>query len=376
MTGTKRVMLALCGALVACACGVGMGSASGQDLQNKLNATQQKLSHVREHAGVLTTRISHESAQIDRLTTEVAELRNKEATVAAQLAQKQAELDQAQARLDYLKKRLREAIVILEQRLVAIYEANEPDLITVLLQADGFDELLARTSYERTLQDQDNDIVSRVRALRNEMQATVDQVRAARDAIAERKQELEATRAKLQSRTSQLAVARQKQHATLEQVRKRQDDLEGDLSDISEKIAEQLAQSSGVLPAGPIQPGGHGLIWPVTGPVVSGFGPRWGSFHEGIDIAVPTGTQIRASASGTVEIAGSVGGYGNYTCIDHGGGLSTCYAHQQQILVSVGQQVAQAQIIGISDCTGHCLGPHVHFEVRVNGQAVDPLGYL
>ena len=376
MIGSKRVMVALCGALAVCAFALAIGSASGQDLQKKLDATQAKLSHVRAHAGVLTGRISHESAQIDRLTTEVADLRNKEAAVAAQLAQKQAELEQAQARLDYLKQRLREAIRILEERLVAIYETNEPDLITVLLQADGFDDLLARTAYERTLQNRDNDIVSRVRGLRDEMQVTVKQVRAARDAIAARKQELAATRAKLKTRTAELAAARRKQHATLEAVRKRQDDLEGDLTAISQKIAEQLAQQASVLPAGPIRPGGHGLIWPVSGPVVSGFGMRWGRMHEGIDIAVPTGTQIRAAASGTVSIAGPEGGYGNYTCVDHGGGLSTCYAHQERILVSSGQHVAQAQIIGISDCTGHCLGPHVHFEVRVGGQAVDPLGYL
>jgi murein DD-endopeptidase MepM/ murein hydrolase activator NlpD len=376
MTRSKRLMLALCGALIACACAIAVGSASGQSLQQKLNATQNKLSHARAHAGVLTNRISHESAQLDRLTAEVADLRNKEAAVAAELAQKQAELDQAKARLAYLKQRLREAIQILEERLVAIYESNEPDLITVLLQSHGFDDLLARTQYMRTLQNQDNDIVARVRGLRNEMQVTVNTVRAARDQIAARKQELEATRLTLQKRTEQLATARRKQHATLMQVRKQQDDLEGDLSEISQKIAEQLAQQAGVLPAGPIRPGGHGLIWPVNGPVVSGFGPRWGSFHEGIDIAVPTGTPIRAADSGSVSITGSVGGYGNYTCVDHGGGLSTCYAHQERILVSSGQQVAQVQVIGITDCTGHCLGPHLHFEVRVNGQAVDPLGYL
>ena len=376
MTGSKRFRLALSGALVACACGLAIGTASGQDLQQKLNATQAKLSHVRGHAGVLTTRISHESAQIDRLTTEVAELRNKEAAVAAQLAQKQAELDQAQARLAYLKQRLREAIQLLEERLVAIYETNEPDLITVLLQADGFDDLLARTAYERTLQNQDNDIVFRVRGLRNEMQVTVNQVRATRDAIAARKHELEVTRMNLRARTAELATARRKQHATLEAVRKRQDDLEGDLTEISQKIAEQLAQGAGALPAGPVRPGGHGLIWPVNGPVVSGFGMRWGRMHEGIDIAVPSGTQIRAAASGTVEIAGYEGGYGNYTCVDHGGGLSTCYAHQNSIGVSVGQTVAQAQIIGTVGSTGHSTGPHLHFEVRVNGQAVDPLGYL
>jgi murein DD-endopeptidase MepM/ murein hydrolase activator NlpD len=376
MTRSKLLTVALCGALLACACVIAGGSASGKDLQERLNSTQSKLSHVKAHAGVLTTRISHESAQLRQLTSEVADLRNREAVVAAQLAQKQAELEQAQARLDYLKQRLREAVQILGQRLIAIYESNEPDLITVLLQSHGFDDMLARTQYMQTLQDQDNDIVARVRALRNEMRVTVNTVRSARDQIAAHKQELAATREKLKQRTTELATARRKQHATLSQVRKQQDDLEGDLSDISQKIAEQLAANTGSLPAGPIRGGSGMFIWPVNGPVVSGFGMRWGRMHEGIDIAVPTGTPVRAAAAGSVSIAGEVSGYGNYTCIDHGGGLSTCYAHQERILVSVGQQVAQAQVIGISDCTGHCLGPHVHFEVRVNGQAVDPLGYL
>jgi murein DD-endopeptidase MepM/ murein hydrolase activator NlpD len=371
-------MPALGGALVVCA--LAFGTASGQDLQKKLNTTQAKLSHARAHAGVLTSRISHESDQIDQLTGQVADLRNKEAAVAAELAQKQAELDQAQARLAYLKQRLRDAIRILEQRLVAIYETNEPDLITVLLQSTGFDDLLARNAYERTLQNQDNDIVSRVRGLRNEMQVTVNQVRAARDAIAARKHELDVTRTQLKARMSELATARQKQHATLVDVRKQQDDLEGDLNSISQKIAEQLAADAGALPAGAIRAGAHGLIWPVNGPITSPFGPRningHYEFHPGVDIGVPTGTPIRAAASGTVSIAAPEGGYGNYTCIDHGGGLSTCYGHQERFLVSAGRQVAQGQIIGLSDCTGYCFGPHVHFEVRINGQPVDPLGYL
>jgi murein DD-endopeptidase MepM/ murein hydrolase activator NlpD len=380
MTGSKRLMLALCGAVAVCALALMGGNASGQDLQQKLNSTQKRLSHARAHAGVLTGRISHESAQLQRLTSQVAALRNREAAVAAELSQKQAELDQAQARLDYLKQRLRLAVKILEQRLVAIYESNQPDLITVLLQAHGFDDLLARTQYLETLQHQDDDIVARVRGLRNEMQVTVNTVRAARDEIATRKAELEATRAKLQKRTTELATARKKQHATLTKVRKQQDDLEGDLTDISQKIAEQLGAGSGALPAGPIRAGGHGLIWPVNGPITSPYGPRningHYEFHPGVDIAVPTGTPIRAAAAGTVTIASPEGGYGNYTCIDHGGGLSTCYGHQERFLVSAGQQVAQGQIIGLSDCTGYCFGPHVHFEVRINGQTTDPLGYL
>jgi len=126
MTGSKRLMLALCGAAAVCAFALMGGNASGQDLQQKLNSTQKRLSHARAHAGVLTGRISHESAQLQRLTSQVAALRNREAAVAAELSQKQAELDQAQARLDYLKQRLRLAVKILEQRLVAIYESNQP----------------------------------------------------------------------------------------------------------------------------------------------------------------------------------------------------------------------------------------------------------
>jgi murein DD-endopeptidase MepM/ murein hydrolase activator NlpD len=125
------------------------------------------------------------------------------------------------------------------------------------------------------------------------------------------------------------------------------------------------------------------LIWPVNGPVVSPFGPRTinGSYenHPGIDIAVPSGTPIRAAAAGTVlftQSEATSGGYGNYTCIDHGGGLSTCYAHQSSFAVSQGQHVSQGQVIGYSDCTGYCFGPHLHFEVRINGAVQDPLNYL
>jgi len=95
-----------------------------------------------------------------------------------------------------------------------------------------------------------------------------------------------------------------------------------------------------------------------------------------MDIAAPTGTPIRAADGGRVAIAGWVGGYGNYTCIQHTGSLSTCYGHQSAIRVSVGQQVSKGQVIGAVGSTGHSTGPHLHFEVRVNGSAVDPLLYL
>ena len=153
-----------------------------------------------------------------------------------------------------------------------------------------------------------------------------------------------------------------------------------DLADIQGEIAATLsATGSAPLPAGPIVGGSGGLIWPVSGAVVSGFGPRWGSMHEGVDIAVPEMTPIRAAASGTVVLLQSEaesGGYGNFTCLDHGGGLATCYAHQSSFAVASGQSVSQGDVIGYTGCTGHCLGPHLHFEVRINGSPTDPMGYL
>lgn len=119
-----------------------------------------------------------------------------------------------------------------------------------------------------------------------------------------------------------------------------------------------------------------GLRWPLSGVVTSEYGPRWGGFHPGIDIAAGYGTPIGAAKAGVVIYAGYDGGYGNYVCVDHGGGISTCYAHQSQIAVSQGQAVSQGETIGYEGSTGDSTGPHVHFEVRINGATVNPRDYV
>ena len=376
--GTRaRLAAALPIALIALAIGaITAGTSLGQSLQERLSETEERLGEVEQREGVLTTEISEASETITRLQGEVADLRNREAVLAQELAQKEAELEAAQARLEYLRERLEKAVELLSERLVAIYKSGEPDLITVVLESEGFDDLLERTEYLQRLEEQDIEIVGRVRELRNEMRETVDTVKAARDAIAERKQELERTRADLEARANELAEARAEQRDTLSAVRDQRKDLEGDLSEISAQIEKQLGDLGGSrLPAGPIQGGQGGFIWPVNGPVTSGFGYRWGRMHEGVDIGVPSGTPIRAAKSGSIVLASAYGGYGNYTCISHGGGLSTCYAHQSSFARTSGS-ISQGSILGYVGCTGHCFGDHLHFEVRINGEAVDPLGYL
>lgn len=116
--------------------------------------------------------------------------------------------------------------------------------------------------------------------------------------------------------------------------------------------------------------------WPTTGRISSRFGERWGRMHYGLDIAVPTGTPIRAAAAGTVTYAGSMGTYGILVMIDHGHGVETRYAHLSRVAVRVGQRVARGDIIAYSGNTGNSTGPHLHFEIRRNGVALDPLDFL
>jgi murein DD-endopeptidase MepM/ murein hydrolase activator NlpD len=141
-----------------------------------------------------------------------------------------------------------------------------------------------------------------------------------------------------------------------------------------QKRVERLLLASGA----PIRKGSGALIWPVNGPITSPFCERraWEACHPGIDIGVGTGTPIRAAQTGQVVLAGPQGGYGNFTCVGHSKVLSTCYAHQSQILVAVGQVVRQGEVIGRVGCTGLCFGSHLHFEVRINGHVVNPLDYL
>ena len=369
--------------------------APAADLQSQLDAKQAKLDNVRSKEGVLTTTISRYGARITRLEGEVADLRDKEAAVRARLARKQAELDravaqlhQARKKLEELKRRLKRALVVLRERLVSMYEAGTPDVASVVLSARGFDQLLTQAEYLQRIRDQDETVIGRVRDLRDEMKRTVARLRAAklrikaaRDAIAAQERAVASARAAVESHQAELVAARDQREAALAQIRANENELEGDVSSIQQKIQAQLsAVPSGALPAGPAGPvSSSGLIWPVDGPVVSGFGMRWGRMHEGIDIAVPAGTPIRAAASGSVVLMqdeASSGGYGNYTCVDHGGGLSTCYAHQSAFATSTGAAVSQGDVIGYVGCTGHCFGDHLHFEVRVNGVPQDPLGYL
>jgi murein DD-endopeptidase MepM/ murein hydrolase activator NlpD len=119
------------------------------------------------------------------------------------------------------------------------------------------------------------------------------------------------------------------------------------------------------------------LTWPVRGgTITSPFGQRWGRLHAGVDIGVSTGSGVYAADSGRVAVSGTVGGYGNYICIQHTSSLSTCYAHNSRLGVRKGESVRKGAMIAKSGCTGRCYGPHLHFETRVGGRPVNPMRYF
>ena len=267
-----------------------------------------------------------------------------------------------------------------------LYKADQPDALTVVLEADGFADLLERTEFLERISERDGEIVTEVRILKaraEKAERRLDELEdikvSAAETILERRDDIAAARDRLASAQGELRAARNGRQGALAQVRESRVRLEGDLDELEAaqaRVTAQLQNGSGGAPAGPIRRGSGQLIWPVGGPLVSPFGMRWGRLHAGIDIAVPSGTPIRAADSGTVILLGSVSGYGNYTCVAHGGGLSTCYAHQSGYATSQGANVSQGQVIGYVGCTGHCFGDHLHFETRQNGAPVDPMGYL
>jgi murein DD-endopeptidase MepM/ murein hydrolase activator NlpD len=200
--------------------------------------------------------------------------------------------------------------------------------------------------------------------------------------IAVRTNQVRALRDRLLASRSRLAAARVAKRDALQNVQDSKAEylqevagLQASSNQLAAQIRSAQSRSSYSEPSD-TTPSAAGFIWPVNGPVTSPFGMRWGRMHEGIDIGVEYGTPIHAAAAGRVVYAGWMSGYGNLVAIDHGGGVSTAYGHQSSIAVSVGQTVAQGQTIGYVGCTGHCFGPHLHFEVRINGTPVDPLSYL
>jgi murein DD-endopeptidase MepM/ murein hydrolase activator NlpD len=381
---------------------ISSGATQGH-IQQKIQQKQSQIAHQKGREHVLSSDIAGFTKRIDGLQGDITTLQTKQVRLQASLDAKRAELESIQAdlraerlRLARLKARLAEARVALANRLVALYKADKPDIVTVALNSNGFQDLLERTSFMERVSKQDTRIMNNVKNARTDAIATAKHLgvlegRARKVALAIEGQRNEVVRVKatLVDRQQRWASARSQKNTMLASTRANRQHLEDDVAALqaqSAKIAAALQaaaarSSGGGGPAGPIRQGSGGLIWPVNGPITSPFceSRAWESCHPGIDIGVPSGTPIRAAAAGRVVLMqpeAASGGYGNFTCIQHTATMSTCYAHQSRFGTSMGANVSQGQVIGYTGCTGRCFGPHLHFEVRINGSVVNPMNYL
>lgn len=375
-------------ALVAACALVGSEPGAADPLADQQHALEHKIAGAKAQEQELSDAIAAQSDQISAVQGNIsslgAELNALEAKLEdarSRLALTQARLQEQTRRIEFLRGQLEIARARLSQRLVDIYmTGGESDVIALILGAESLDDAIEQVEFHSRVLEQDDEIVQGVAAVREELVALriqtqalerqqADQTvliaeqtrarRAAYDALIAERGKLEDMRADRQSSLASIQVQRR------------------EWEDEADALAAQSAQIAAAATSG-APPSGHssGLIWPVSGPVVSPFGTRWGRLHAGIDIAAPTGAPVVASASGRVTYAGWMDGYGLIVVIQHAGSLATAYAHNSSLAVSTGMTVSQGQQISAVGCTGHCYGPHLHFEVRVNGTPVDPMGYL
>jgi len=402
----RRLTLGLVLALLLAAPALAGDRDRKRSIDARIEQLKGHLAEQRDKEDALRGQVADVTARIRTLEAQVGDVSLRLRTLERDLAlheerlRKLTELFQLQTkRYDTLKRQHKLSVERLNHRLVDIYESNDVTTFDVVFGAASISDALDKFDYMRAVADQDERIARQVALAKRSVKAARARtaevrasVRQAARAIAVRTAQTREARDELVGATNDLASSKQEKLEDLSQLTAEEraeaeeiDALQAQSAAIAAAIREAQARAaaeaaaaaargSSVASAPPMSSGPLG--WPVSGPVTSPFGWRWGRMHEGIDIAVGYGTPIGAAGAGTVIYCGWMGGYGNLVVIDHGGGLATAYGHQSSIATGCGQPVSRGQIIGYVGSTGHSTGPHLHFEVRVNGAAVDPLGYL
>jgi septal ring factor EnvC (AmiA/AmiB activator) len=348
------------------------------------------------HASDVELEARLEQIDAERRAQEAAleQARAQEAAAEAELAALMVDIEAAEARVD-------EQRVRAQDRAVAAYVHPRGEGIEVLLSTEDLNELHEKSVFIRQVADYDRQVLEAYRVAEGELveqRARADAVR--NEAIVARA-DADAALVSLDAQRQEQETVRQALDVRIAEFEREADALEVEEANLTAIISAREAEarraaaatSTTAAPPSPA-PGGSSptnppsppstarppttgqLAWPVNGVLTSTFGWRWGRMHNGIDIGASTGSTIRAAAAGQVFFAGWMGGYGNTVLIDHGGGMTTLYAHQSQINVGDGQQVGKGDTLGLVGSTGNSTGPHLHFEVRIGGVPKNPLAYL
>lgn len=370
--------------------------AEDEDLTNQLDSVQQQMSNAsaqKANAEATITNVSEQLHQIqielDQATANLQEYQKQRVAVEQEIAKNEKLLAEAQARLSK-----REAVF--NKRVRDIYINGRLSYLDVVVGAKDFSDFANRVEMLRRIIDADIKLINSIKTEREEINTRkqiLEQDRAKVVELENKAKEAQAVIQKKKDEQTAILNKAQSDKATAEQ-------MEADLQASSNAIRAMLQQrqaeraaaaaaaaaaaqggSSGGGGGGWVQGTGQ-LSWPVNGVITSDFGwrnhPIFGRqiLHSGIDIGVDEGTPVHAADGGVVVYSGWMDGYGYAVVIDHGNGISTLYGHNSDLAVSEGQTVSKGTVIAYAGSTGNSTGPHVHFEVRVNGDPVDPQGYL
>lgn len=347
-------------ALLLCAAAVSYGGTSDQIKQKKaqLEQGQQQEANISAQITRLESKITEKESTIASIKSQIADTESSITRVSAQVRQKKASLDKG---TDDLNSRLRN-----------MYKSGSVGFVDVILSSSNVSELLNNVEMIKKIYASDREVVAQLQNKYDKIRKKEDQLKAMKAALSEKRANLSSQESALKEDRASLAEKKSAVASNNSQLQNEIDDLQQEADAVTDKI--------GNYDNGGSYSGGS-MCWPVNGTVTCGYGwricPIHGrEFHTGIDIGAAMGQTVRAAAAGTVRQAGPNGGYGNSVIITHGGGITTLYGHNSYVSVSPGQKVRKGQKIAGAGSTGNSTGPHCHFEVRVNGNYVNPMNYL
>lgn len=355
------------------------GTALADDLEDQLADLQRQAEEQQAKTNEASAKVENVSERLRQIqeelrvaTAEYKDVKGQLDSVEDKISDNTELLQKTEADLKVKNKKL-------QQRVRDIYINGQISYVDVLFGAKDFADLMTRMDVLKRIIKHDYDLIMKVK----EEKATVENTRAQ---LEKDKAEAEVLVADAQAKKAKVEDKESEQQVLLDQAIYDRDTSERMYEEImaaSQEVANMIRRSqmsSAGYSGAPA--GAGGMIWPISGPITSEFGwrthPIFGTarFHSGLDIGGDYGMPIYAAASGTVIYAGWISGYGNAVIIDHGGGVTTLYGHNDSLNVSEGENVAQGQVIAMCGSTGNSTGPHCHFEVRENGEPVSPYGYL
>lgn len=357
-----------------------VGAATESELRAKQAQLEKQQASIKSKLSNLKSSKASTQAQVDQINALIDNLQAQIDTVNADIAAKEAEIAAIEKDIAEKEANIAESQEKFKQRVRSMYiSGNFSGGIELLLTAEDFQDFLARMTYVESMADHDQQIIDALNADRSNFMSQ-------RATIEQKKGEIESQKKVLSSKKTELDAQKAQADALLAQLASDEADLQAEQAKIDKEMAGARAALDALIrkatedSKGSTYAGGA-FKWPAPGynRISSPFGWRaWSnSYHKGIDIAAPIGAAIVAANAGTVITSSfDANGYGNYVVIDHGGGYLTVYGHLSRKSVSVGQQVARGGTIGLCGSTGRSSGPHLHFEIRYNSVAYNPMQYL